>query len=60
MDMARTALNVIGNALAVLVVSKWEGLYDQQQGERYWAAVEQGKAAELPLAGESAAQVQKV
>ncbi|MCY1280042.1 Proton/glutamate-aspartate symporter [compost metagenome] len=60
MDMARTALNVIGNALAVLVVSKWEGLYDQQQGERYWAAVEQGKAAELPVAGESAAQVQKV
>ncbi|WP_374760831.1 cation:dicarboxylate symporter family transporter, partial [Pseudomonas aeruginosa] len=25
MDMARTALNVIGNALAVLVISKWEG-----------------------------------
>ena len=28
MDMARTALNVIGNALAVLVISKWEGMYD--------------------------------
>lgn len=24
MDMARTALNVVGNALAVLVISKWE------------------------------------
>ncbi|CAG2157987.1 unnamed protein product [Oppiella nova] len=24
-DMARTVLNVIGNALAVLVISKWEG-----------------------------------
>lgn len=25
MDMARTALNIIGNSLAVLVVSKWDG-----------------------------------
>ncbi|WP_268798631.1 glutamate/aspartate:proton symporter GltP [Pseudomonas huanghezhanensis] len=36
MDMARTALNVIGNALAVLVISRWEGLYDDAKGERYW------------------------
>ncbi|RSP51599.1 glutamate/aspartate:proton symporter GltP, partial [Acinetobacter baumannii] len=27
MDMARTALNVVGNALAVLVISKWEKQY---------------------------------
>ncbi|MNN41801.1 Proton glutamate symport protein [compost metagenome] len=47
MDMARTALNVIGNALAVLVVSKWEGVYDQKKGERYWAALQEGKAEEL-------------
>ena len=36
MDMARTALNVVGNALAVLVISKWEGMYDADKGERYW------------------------
>ncbi|WP_134442286.1 cation:dicarboxylate symporter family transporter, partial [Pseudomonas aeruginosa] len=36
MDMARTALNVIGNALAVLVISKWEGMYDAAKGQRYW------------------------
>nr|WP_312509427.1 glutamate/aspartate:proton symporter GltP [Pseudomonas luteola] len=36
MDMARTALNVIGNALAVLVIARWEGLYDAEKGERYW------------------------
>lgn len=36
MDMARTALNVIGNALAVLVISRWEGMYDDAKGERYW------------------------
>ena len=39
MDMARTALNVIGNALAVLVVSRWEGMYDDAKGERYWASL---------------------
>ena len=36
MDMARTALNVIGNALAVLVISKWEGQYDAYKGEHYF------------------------
>ncbi|SDI57560.1 glutamate/aspartate:proton symporter GltP [Pseudomonas panipatensis] len=46
MDMARTALNVIGNALAVLVISKWEGLYDSKQGALYWSAVEQGRGEE--------------
>ncbi|MFH7468201.1 cation:dicarboxylate symporter family transporter, partial [Pseudomonas syringae group genomosp. 7] len=35
-DMERTALNVIGNALAVLVISRWEGKYDDAKGERYW------------------------
>ncbi len=34
MDMARTALNVIGNALAALVIAKWEGLYDAEKGRR--------------------------
>lgn len=36
MDMARTALNVVGNALAVLVISKWEGQYDVYKGEHYF------------------------
>lgn len=35
MDMARTALNVIGNALAVLVIARWEGMYDDAKGARY-------------------------
>ncbi|MDH4583869.1 glutamate/aspartate:proton symporter GltP [Pseudomonas sp. BN415] len=39
MDMARTALNVIGNALAVLVIAKWEGMYDAEKGERYLASL---------------------
>lgn len=35
LDMARTALNVIGNALAVLVIAKWENQYDAQQATIY-------------------------
>ncbi len=28
LDMARTAVNVVGNSLATVVMSKWEGQYD--------------------------------
>ncbi|UII69871.1 glutamate/aspartate:proton symporter GltP [Pseudomonas sp. HN11] len=39
MDMARTALNIVGNALAVLVVARWEGMYDDEKGDRYWRSL---------------------
>ncbi|HHP7922427.1 TPA: glutamate/aspartate:proton symporter GltP [Acinetobacter baumannii] len=39
MDMARTALNVVGNALAVLVISKWEKQYDYQKAAAYEASL---------------------
>ncbi|KFD21024.1 MULTISPECIES: glutamate/aspartate:proton symporter GltP [Tatumella] len=35
MDMARTALNVVGNALAVLVISRWEGQFDTEKALAY-------------------------
>ncbi|MBG6244480.1 glutamate/aspartate:proton symporter GltP [Candidatus Symbiopectobacterium sp. 'North America'] len=35
MDMARTALNVVGNALAVLVIAKWEGQFDEEKARAY-------------------------
>ncbi|WP_395480267.1 glutamate/aspartate:proton symporter GltP [Candidatus Curculioniphilus buchneri] len=35
LDMARTALNVVGNALAVLVIAKWENQYNKEQGLAY-------------------------
>ncbi|WOE31553.1 MULTISPECIES: glutamate/aspartate:proton symporter GltP [unclassified Acinetobacter] len=35
LDMARTVLNVIGNALAVLVISKWEGEFDYEKQKNY-------------------------
>ncbi|MCY8521873.1 cation:dicarboxylate symporter family transporter [Bacillus atrophaeus] len=33
MDMARTVVNLTGNALASVVMSKWEGQYDPVKGE---------------------------
>jgi Na+/H+-dicarboxylate symporter len=39
MDMARTMTNVLGNALASVVIAKWEGVFGE---------VEQPAAAETP------------
>lgn len=35
LDMARTVVNVIGNSLAVIVISRWEGQYDSEKAEEY-------------------------
>ena len=35
LDMARTALNVVGNALAVLVIAKWEHQFDRKKAQAY-------------------------
>jgi len=35
MDMARTALNVVGNALAVLVIARWEDQFDAEKAKAY-------------------------
>ena len=35
LDMARTALNVVGNALAVLVIAKWEHRFDSKKAQAY-------------------------
>lgn len=45
MDMARTALNVVGNALAVLVISCWEGQFDKTKALSYEQKM---KAHQLP------------
>ena len=41
LDMARTALNVVGNALAVLVIAKWEDQFDAKQAIAYEAQLKQ-------------------
>jgi len=35
MDMARTAVNVIGNCLATAVVARWEGEFDDEAARNY-------------------------
>lgn len=35
LDMARTAVNVVGNSLAAIVMSKWEKQYDEDKGAAY-------------------------
>ena len=53
MDMARTALNVVGNALAALVIARWEGMYDAAKGEKYYASLMADKQ-EAAVVGETA------
>lgn len=40
LDMARTVVNVLGNALATVVISKWEGRFDNEKQKEYFATVE--------------------
>jgi len=40
LDMARTVVNVVGNALATIVMAKWEGRFDQQKEEEYYHSLE--------------------
>ena len=43
MDMARTMTNVIGNCLATVVVSRWEGVYKEASDAELAAAVAKGE-----------------
>jgi len=33
-------VNVVGNALATIVMAKWEGRFDQQKEEEYYHSLE--------------------
>lgn len=35
LDMVRTCVNVIGNALSTVVIAKWENVYDKKKGQNY-------------------------
>ncbi|WP_445487222.1 cation:dicarboxylate symporter family transporter [Niallia sp. 03133] len=45
MDMLRTVVNVVGNALATIIMSKWEGEFDQQKSNEYISEVKKSNAA---------------
>lgn len=40
LDMARTVVNVVGNALATVVMSKWEGRFRTENGTEDYSSVE--------------------
>lgn len=49
MDMARTAVNVIGNCLATVVIAKWEGAFRNDEWRREEAELEE-VTGQAPLA----------
>ena len=48
MDMARTVVNLTGNALAAVVMSKWEGEYDAVKGQ---TVLNQREPADMKMSG---------
>lgn len=40
LDMARTVVNVVGNSLATVVISKWENQYEPEKGKTYYQSVQ--------------------
>lgn len=44
MDMARTAVNVIGNCLATVVITKWEGAFRNEEWQKEMAEARQEPA----------------
>ncbi|MFD6439436.1 cation:dicarboxylate symporter family transporter, partial [Peribacillus sp. NPDC060186] len=45
LDMGRTAVNVVGNSLAAIVMSKWEGEFDQDKANHYVDSIKQSDVA---------------
>ena len=43
MDMVRTMTNVVGNCLATVVISKWEGDFSEASDEELDRALERGE-----------------
>ncbi|MGQ0441307.1 dicarboxylate/amino acid:cation symporter, partial [Bacillus sp. B-TM1] len=44
LDMIRSSVNVLGNALAAIVMSKWEGEFDNEKAKQYVETVKETKA----------------
>ena len=40
LDMVRTCVNVIGNALSTVVIAKWENVYDKEKGQNYLNSIQ--------------------
>ncbi|GIP36777.1 proton glutamate symport protein [Paenibacillus sp. J31TS4] len=49
LDMMRTVVNVMGNSLAAVVMSKWEGKYDEAKGKAYLAELNNADAKSVAM-----------
>ncbi|MFP5110401.1 cation:dicarboxylate symporter family transporter [Neobacillus sp. C211] len=47
LDMIRTAVNVLGNSLATIVMSKWEGQFDQEKANQYVDSFKESKESNV-------------
>ena len=47
LDMIRTAVNVLGNSLATIVMSKWEGKFDQDKAKQYVDSIKESKESNV-------------
>jgi Na+/H+-dicarboxylate symporter len=58
MDMGRTAVNVVGNCLATVVVARWEGEFDDERARVFGTPKEAALDLERgePAFAEAAAQ----
>lgn len=45
LDMGRSAVNVVGNSLAAIVMSKWEGEFDQEKANHYVDSIKHSDVA---------------
>ncbi|MFL0499187.1 cation:dicarboxylate symporter family transporter, partial [Priestia megaterium] len=45
LDMLRTSVNVVGNALAAIVMSKWEGGFDKEKAKHYTDSIKKSDVA---------------
>ena len=45
LDMLRTSVNVVGNALAAIVMSKWEGGFDKEKAKHYTDSIRKSDVA---------------
>jgi proton glutamate symport protein len=45
LDMLRTSVNVVGNALAAIVMSKWEGGFDKEKAKHYTESIRKSDVA---------------
>lgn len=45
LDMGRTVVNVVGNSLAAIVMSKWGGEFDQEKANDYMDSIKQSDVA---------------